>query len=77
VVLSYVVDDSAAPSGWQGPAPFFAAHRVVNGNVVALAASSPYDTGASGENPVLTRDQLVDVSSQPEWSRLIPVPPAS
>ena len=79
VVLTYVVNDPQVPSAGRGPAMLVAAHRVVNGNVVSLGAGSPYDAGADAraDDAVLTRDQLVDVISQPEWSRLIPVPPAS
>ena len=74
-VLTYSLERSLVP--WnQGPAEAVAAHRVVNGNVVSLLASSPYDVeaGASlGDDAVLTRDQLVDVISQPEWSELKPL----
>lgn len=73
-VLTYAVRRSTRP--WdEGPDTLFAAQRVVNGNVVSVAADSPdVHSGAGPDDPVLTKDQLVDVIGQPEWSRLLPVP---
>ena len=56
----------SCPDGDNGPA--IAAHRIVNGAVVTLMASAP----GKGTDPVLTRDQLVDLISQPEWADLKP-----
>ena len=67
VVVTYVVPPlTFVPGGDIGPA--IAAHRIVNGAVVTLAASAP----GKGTDPVLTRDQLVDLISQPEWADLKP-----
>jgi hypothetical protein len=77
VVLSYAVEGSDLP--WVGGSSSgLAAHRVVDGTVVTIAASAPREvgSGASGQSAVLTRDQLVDLISQPEWHRLLPVPPS-
>jgi hypothetical protein len=65
LVITYVV--AGAP--WvpdQGG--LVAAHRIVEGNVVALSATAPH----SDSEPVLTRDQLVALISQPEWADLEP-----
>ena len=67
VVVTYVVPPlTFVPGGDNGPA--IAAHRIVNGAVVTLMASAP----GKGTDPVLTRDQLVDLISQPEWADLKP-----
>ena len=77
VVLTYAVRGSGFPYG-QGSSTGMAVHRVVGGVVVTVAADAPRhdDSGATGKDAVLTRDQLVDLISQPEWSRLLPIPPS-
>ena len=68
IVVTYVIPPvNFAPGLDNGPA--IAAHRIVNGAVVTLIASAP----GKGTDPVLTRDQLVDLISQPEWADLKPV----
>ena len=68
VVVTHVLGPpfDGVPGQDQGPA--VAAYRIVGDNVVALLAGAPgKDTDA-----VLTRDQLVDVISGPEWANLKP-----
>jgi hypothetical protein len=71
VVLTYAISQVRYLPGLEGSG--WAAHRVVDGTVVALAATAP-DQHA---DPVLSRDQLLTLISQPEWSRLTALPPAT
>jgi hypothetical protein len=65
VVITYVIAPLTFVPG-QDNGPAIAAHRIVNGTVVALMATAP----GKGTDPVLTRAQLEDLISQPEWADL-------
>jgi hypothetical protein len=70
VVLSYVVSGPGVAPG-MGASTLIAVHRVVGDNVVSLAAGSPeVEPGAPAADPVLTRDQLIELISGSEWAEL-------
>ena len=67
VVVSYVVPpNDLLPELDNGPT--LAAHRIVGDTVVTMMAQAP----GSGADPVLTREEIVELISQSEWALLQP-----